>query len=283
MNISEFSKECLDALELNLEIVRNKTNTVAQFMDEFEDEFTWDRIPFTYLFQLFGVWYTDTHFQKPQYGLNAFIDDVALWVAKSEKFELHPKSFRPSIFMSVPEPLTKQYELGYPWVSESSLQGNYSRGERPLTDCVPPYSSKTYKEGGLYRKGIKGTTTYKGPEWDESEENHPAEKQYAVTEFKDGKVKRHKVDPIVIVKKYFLVNESEESIVLSPVNMADAQGGGWPLKIDKKLFHVEYTKAELWLMPLTKQIYDDYKPIQEAIARITACNREEGTDKWQDE
>ena len=253
-------------------------------MNEFENEFVWDRIPFTYLFRLFGVWYTDNNFQKPQYGLNTFIDDVALWAAKSEKFELHPKSFRPSIFMSVPEPLTKKYGLESPWVSESSLQRNYSRGERPLPDCVPPRGPKTnYKEGGLYRKGIKGTATYKGPEWDESEKNHPAEKQYGVAEFKDGKVKSHKVDPIVIVKKYFMINESKESIVLSPVNMADAQGGGWPLKIDKKLFHVEYTKAELWLIPLTKQIYDDYKPIQEAIASIAACNKEDDTDKQQDE
>lgn len=284
MNITEFSRECLDALEPNLEFVRNKANAVAQFMNEFEDEFTWDRIPFTYLFQLFGVWYTDTHFQKPRYGLSAFIDEVALWAAKSEKFEFHPQSFRPCRFMSVPEPLTKKYGLGYPWVKEGSLQRRYDRGERPLADCVPQHDKDTtYKEGGLFRKGTKGTATYQGRDWDESEENHPAEVQYGVTEFKDGKVKRHKVDPIVIVKKYFMINESEESIVLSPVNMADAQGSGWPLEIDKKLFGVEYTKAELWLIPLTKQIYEDYKPIQEAIASIAACNKEDDTDKQQDE
>lgn len=284
MNITEFSRECLDALEPNLEFVRNKANAVAQFMNEFEDEFTWDRIPFTYLFQLFGVWYTDTHFQKPRYGLSAFIDEVALWAAKSEKFEFHPQSFRPCRFMSVPEPLTKKYGLGYPWVKEGSLQRRYDRGERPLADCVPQHDKDTtYKEGGLFRKGTKGTATYQGRDWDESEENHPAEVQYGVTEFKDGNVKRHKVDPIVIVKQYFMINESEESIVLSPVNMADAQGSGWPLEIDKKLFGVEYTKAELWLIPLTKQIYEDYKPIQEAIASIAACNKEDDTDKQQDE
>lgn len=286
MNITEFSKECLDALEPNLEFVRNKTNAVAQFMDEFEDEFTWDRIPFTYLFQLFGVWYTDTHFQKPQYGLNAFIDDVALWAAKSEKFEFHPQSFRPCSFMSIPEPLTKKYGLGYPWVKEGSLQRRYDRGERPLADCVPPRDKNTtYKEGGLFRRGTKGTDTYKGPEWDETEYKcpHPAEVQFVTTEYEDGKVKKYKVEPIVIVKKYFMMNESEENIILSPVNPADAQGNGWPLEIDKKLFGVEYTKAELWLIPLTKQIYEDYKPIQEAIASIAACNREEGTGKQQDE
>lgn len=286
MNTTEFSKECLDALEPNLEFVRNKTNAVAKFMNDLENEFVWDRIPFTYLFRLFGAWYTDNNFQKPQYGLNAFIDDVALWAAKSEKFEFHPQSFRPCSFMSIPEPLTKKYGLESPWVSESSLQRRYNRGERPLADCVPPRDKNTtYKEGGLFRKGTKGTATYKGPEWDETEYKfpHPAEVQFVTTEYEDSKVKKYKVDPIVIVKKYFMMNESEESIVLSPVNMVDAQGSGWPLEIDKKLFGVEYTKAELWLIPLTKQIYEDCKPIQEAIDSITACNSEEGTDKQQDE
>lgn len=284
MNITEFSKECLDVLEPNLQMVREKTNAVAQFLNEHEKEFVWDRIPFTYLFHLFGVWYMDTHFQKPQYKLDAFIDDVALWSGKSEEFEFHPQSFRPCCFMNFPEPLTKKYGLGYPWVREDALQRRYDRGQRPLADCVPQHDKNTtYKEGGLFRKGTKGTATYKGRDWDESEENHPATVQFINSDYVNGKLRKFNTDPVVIEKKYFMINEQEESIILSPVNRAGTQEDKWPLEINKKLFDIEYTKAELWLVPLTRVINEECHPIREAIASITACNTEEDTDKQQDE
>ena len=285
MNITEFSQECLDVLAPNLEIVREKTNAVAQFMNEHEKEFVWSRIPFTYLYQLFCVWYTDTHSQKPQYSLKGFIDDVALWAGKSEEFEFHPQSFRPCGFMDNPEPLTKKYGLGYPWAKENFLQRWYDRGQRPLEDCVPPRNKDTtYKEGGLFRKGSKGTSTYSGRNWDESEYSvtHPATVQYVTTEYVDGKTKKYNLDPIVIEKKHFMMNEQEDCIVLSPVNMADAQGNVWPLEIDKKMYHIEYTKAELWLIPKNRVINEDCRPIREAVANVTAYNSEDNTDKQQD-
>ena len=285
MNISEFSKECLDALAPNLEIVRDKTNVVAQFMNEHEKEFVWSRIPFTYLYQLFCVWYTDTHAQKPQYSLKGFVDDMALWAGKSEEFEFHPQSFRPCGFMDNPEPLTKKYGLGYPWVQEKALQRWYDRGQRPLADCVPPRNNDTtYKEGGLFRKGTKGTSTYNGRNWDESEYSvtHPATVQYIASEYVDGKMKKYNLDPIVITKKHFMMNEQEDCIVLSPVNMTDAQDSVWPLEIDKKMYHIEYTKAELWLIPNNRVINEDCRPIREAVANVTAYNSEDNTDKQQD-
>lgn len=283
MNITEFSQECLDALAPNLQMVREKTNAVAEFLTEHEKEFLWDRIPFTYLFQLFGVWYSDTHSQKPQYKLKAFIADAALWADNSEKFEFHSKPFRPCCFMNDPEPLTQKYGLGYPWVRKNILQRRYERGERPLADCVPQHDKNTtYKEGGLFRKGTKGTSTYKGKNYDESEENHPATVQFIASEYINGKMKRFNIDPVVIEKKYFMINEQEESIILSPVNMADMQGGSWPLEIDKKQFDIEYTKAEIWLVPLTRVINEDCHPIREAVTSITVCNSEENTDKQQD-
>lgn len=283
MNITQFSQECLDALKPNLEMVRNKTNAVAQFLTEHEKEFVWDRIPFTYLFQLFNVWYSDTHNQKSMYKLDAFIDDVALWANKSEDFEFHPQSFRPCRFMSSPEPLTKKYGLGYPWVRDSALQRRYERGERPLADCVPPYDKNTtYKEGGLYRHGKKGSSTYTGRDWDESEEHHPAAVHHITSEYKNGKMRNFKVDPVVIEKTHFMINEQEEHIILVPVDMTDTQGNTWPLKIDKKQFGIEYTKAELWLIPLTRVINQECRPIREAIASVTACSSEEDAGKQQD-
>ncbi len=285
MNITEFSKECLDALAPNLEIVRDKTNAVAQFMNEFEKEFKWDRIPFTYLYNLFGVWYTDTHSQKPQYKLNGFIDDVALWARKSENFEFHPQSFRPCNFMNTPEPLTKKYGLGYPWVKENSLQRWYDRGQRPLSDCVPSQDNNTtYKEGGLFRKGIKGTITYNGRNWDESEykTTHPAIVQYVETEYENGKTKKYNLDPIVIERKHFMINEQEDCIVLSPVNMTDTQDGRWPIGIEKNRFLIEYMKAEIWLIPNNKVINEECTQIREAIDSITANNGEKDAAKQQD-
>lgn len=282
MNITEFSQECLKELEPNLQVVRDKTDAVAQFMNEHEAEFVWDRIPFTYLFQAFGVWYMDTHYQKPQHKLTSFIDDVARWVDRSELFEFHPQSFRPCNFMDEPEPLTKKYGLGYPWVAEKALQRRYERGERPLSDCVPQRDKNTtYKEGGLFRKGTKGTSTYKGPDWDETEERHPAMVQYVANEYTDGKMKKIKLAPVVITKKDFMINEQEDNITLFPVNMPDAQDG-WPLVINKKQFNIEYTKAELWLVPLTSVINDECQPIREAVASITACNNEEEAGGQQD-
>lgn len=285
MNITEFSQECLDALAPNLEIVREKTNAVAQFMNEHEKEFVWSRIPFTYLYQLFCVWYTDTHAQKPQYSLKGFIDDVALWAGKSEEFEFHPQSFRPCGFMDNPEPLTKKYGLGYPWVQEKALQRWYDRGQRPLADCVPPRNKDTtYKEGGLFRKGTKGTSTYSGRNWDESEYSvtHPALVQYVDTEFENDKKKKYNLDPIVIERKHFMINEQEDCIVLFPVNRTDEQDGIWPIGIEKSRFLIENMKAEIWLIPHNMVINEECAPIREAIDRISANNSKEDTDKQQD-
>ena len=58
--------------------------------------------------------------------------------------------------------------------------------------------------------------------------------------------------------------------------------GRWPLVIDKKQFSIEYTKAELWLIPVTKEIDEDCRPIREAVASITACNKEEDAGGQQD-
>jgi len=226
MNITEFSKDCLEALAPNLQLVRDKTNAVAEFLNEHEEEFVWDRIPCTYLFDLFCVWYSDTHCQKPQYKLSAFIDDVALWADKSELFEFHPQSFRPCGFMSSPEPLTQKYGLGYPWLKKGSLERRYERGERPLADCVPQHDKDTtYKKGGLFRKGTKGTAAYTGPDWDESEDNHPAQYQHITSEYKNGKIKRYNIDPIVIKKELFLIHETKERITLSPLNTIDERSG----------------------------------------------------------
>lgn len=272
MNITEFSKECLDEMEPNLEIVRNKTNAVAQFMSEYEEEFVWDRIPFTYLFNAFVVWFSDTHCQKPQYKLTAFIEDVALWADASKEFEFHPKSFRPCNFMADPEPLTKKFGLGHPWIKVDALQRRYERGERPLADCVPEYDKNTtYKEGGLFRKGTKGTSTYKGVDWDESgyTNYHPATTGYVDSEYIDGKKINHDLHPIRIQKEFFLINETEECLSLLPVDKADTQVGNWPLKIDMKQFCMRHAGTELWLVPMTRVIDVECNPIREAIASVT--------------
>lgn len=277
MNIMEFSDECLDEVEPNLQIVRNRTNAVAQFMNELEGEFVWDRIPFTYLFALFVVWYTDTHCQKPQYKLTAFIEDVALWANDSKLFEFHPQSFRPCNFMSDPEPLTKKYGLGYPWVKVDPLQRRYDRGERLLEDCVPEHDKNTtYREGGLFRKGTKGTSTYTGQDWDESgyTNTHPAVVKYVEGENIDGKRINHDLHPIRILKKFFSIHETEERIDLSPVSEVDTQDSNWPLKIDRGQFLIQYTPTEVWLVPMTRVIDAECQPIREAIASVTDDSEE---------
>ena len=276
MNITEFSKDCLEALAPNLQLVRDKTNAVAEFLNEHEEEFVWGRIPCSYLFDIFCVWYSDTHCQKPQYKLNAFIDNVALWADKSELFEFHPQSFRPCRFMGSPEPLTQKYNLGYPWVRKGALERHYERGERPLADCVPQQDKgTTYKKGGLFRKGTKGTSTYTGSDWDESVDDNPAQFQYTVSEYKDSKIKRYNVDTILIKKKLFLINDTEECITLLPFNAAGTQSGSWPVRIDRKLFDVEDTGTELCLIPYTKEVNEEYRPIREAIVSVTACDEED--------
>lgn len=285
MNITEFSKDCLDEVEPNLQIVRNRTNAVSEFMNEYEGELVWDRIPFTYLFHVFVVWYTDTHCQRPQYKLSAFIEDVALWAGDSKEFEFHPKSFRPCGFMVDPEPLTKKFGLGYPWVSKLSLQRRYERGERPLKDCVPDHDKDTtYKEGGLFRKGTKGTSTYTGQDWDESgyTNHHPATVRYVDYEYIDGKKMNYDIHPIKIQKELFLINETGEYINLLPVDKADTQAGSWPLKIDMRRFDRHHAETELWLIPMTRVIDKECGPIREAIASVTTDDKGD-PDEQQDQ
>ncbi len=106
--------------------------------------------------------------------------------------------------------------------------------------------------------------------------------QYITSEYTDGKMRKYNLDPIVIGKKHFMMNEKENCIVLSPVNMADTQSGVWPLVIDKKMFDIEYKKAELWLVPLSREINKDCRLVREAVANVTVNNSEDDTDKQQD-
>ncbi len=124
-------------------------------------------------------------------------------------------------------------------------------------------------------KGTKGTSTYTGSDWDESVDDNPAQFQYTVSEYKDSKIKRYNVDTILIKKKLFLINDTEECITLLPFNAAGTQSGSWPVRIDRKLFDVEDTGTELCLIPYTKEVNEEYRPIREAIVSVTACDEED--------
>jgi Predicted ATPase len=278
MDITEFSKECLDEVEPNLQIVRNRTNAVAEFMNEYEEEFVWDRVPFKFLFDAFVAWYTDTHCQRPQYKLSAFIEDVALWAEGSKIFEFHPKSFRPCGFMDDNEPLIKEFGLGHPWITSNSMFTRYGRGERPLYECKPEHDKNTtYREGGLFRKGIKGTSTYKGLEWDESgyTTGHPALVGYCTDTYVDGKKKKYYLHKFRIQRKFFSIDETKTTIDLSPVNKADIQDDIWPVRLYKEHFLTFNADTEFWLVPRTIAIDEKCCPIREAIDRITGDNKED--------
>lgn len=104
---------------------------VRQFFDELCEEFTWDVLPYTYLYELFKAWFKLNQPSGTLIGKNTFVNNLIQiikpdsgWIAEKNKQVLTAGK------MNRPEPLNIQYNL------TNWLNANY-KGQDPNKLAIP--------------------------------------------------------------------------------------------------------------------------------------------------
>lgn len=111
MDYYELSKPA--ATEIVLAEYKQFNDPVRQFFEEFEDQFTWDLLPFQFLHDLYRAWFAKTSPSGSPVGRNGFIKDVVNIAAESGTWFCKDKNLniRPGNRLSAPEPLVAEYDL----------------------------------------------------------------------------------------------------------------------------------------------------------------------------
>ena len=117
-------ESCLNTLQEYKEF----NDPVRQFMDEFEDVFTWDLLPFPFLYELYKAWFRKNSPNGSIQGKNKFISELVNVVKTNGKWYCLDKSktIRSSGKMSQPEPLIAIYDL-QEWKNPTYNGGDISK------------------------------------------------------------------------------------------------------------------------------------------------------------
>lgn len=86
---------------------------VRQYWDEFKDQFQWDLLPFTFLYDLYKEWFKKTSPSGSVLGKTGFVKDLLAILQPSDGWYCVDKSakIRTANRMSGPEPLIIEYKL----------------------------------------------------------------------------------------------------------------------------------------------------------------------------
>jgi putative DNA primase/helicase len=102
-----------EATKIALEDFKKANDPVRSFFQEFEEDFTWDLLPFPFLYELYRAWFTKTSPSGSPIGRNNFIKDIVsitnqstLWYCPDKELKL-----RPGTKMAVAEPLVVEFGL----------------------------------------------------------------------------------------------------------------------------------------------------------------------------
>lgn len=134
-----------EASQLVLDEYKKANDPVRAFWDEFEEAFVWDLLPFSFLYDLYKVWFSKTNPSGSPIGRNNFITDLVAIVEKSTMFYCADKAakIRPAKRMSSPEPLIARFDLK-DWMDTSYP------GTDPLKKSIVFPLAPTYR--GLQRQ-----------------------------------------------------------------------------------------------------------------------------------
>lgn len=134
-----------EATRLVLEEYKISNDPVRAFWDEFEEAFVWDLLPFSFLYDLFKVWFAKTNPSGSPIGRNNFVNDLVGIVDKSPLWFCSDKAakVRTASRMSKPEPLIARYDL------KDWMNPNYS-GTDPVKKSLFIGASPNYR--GLQRQ-----------------------------------------------------------------------------------------------------------------------------------
>ena len=96
-----------------LEEYKEYNDPVRQFLDEMLPQFKWDLVPFTFMYDLYKVWFLRTVPKGSVQGRNTFITDVLNLLTPQTGWQCPGRgvAIRAGKKMSVPEPLIIEYEL----------------------------------------------------------------------------------------------------------------------------------------------------------------------------
>ena len=96
-----------------LEDYKEFNDPVRDFMDEMSDQFQWDLLPFTFLYDLYKAWFAKIQPSGSVLGRNMFINDIIgvanthpMWRSQGKKALIKSAGK-----MNVPEPLILRYDL----------------------------------------------------------------------------------------------------------------------------------------------------------------------------
>ena len=138
---------------------------IRAFWEEFEEVFTWDLLPFPFLYDLYKAWFAKTNPSGSPTGRNVFINDLVAITNKSTLWYCLDKTakIRPAGRMMAPEPLIAAYDLR-DWMNPS-----YS-GPDPLKKGTFTTPGPNYR--GLQRQGPPpgpATTSITATPWEPSD------------------------------------------------------------------------------------------------------------------
>jgi putative DNA primase/helicase len=102
-----------EATRLVLEEYKGFNDPVRSFWEEFEEAFTWDLLPFSFLYDLYKAWFAKTNPSGSPIGRNVFASDLFGIIQKSPRWycDDKTKNIRSGNKMDQPEPLIARFDL----------------------------------------------------------------------------------------------------------------------------------------------------------------------------
>lgn len=140
MNYYKFTESL--TLQTSLETYKEANDPVRAFFNEFEHEFVWRLLPYSFLYDLYTSWFKEAAPSGTPIGRNTFILRINELVAKSDHWKATKENaIRIANRMDAPEPMISRYNLKY-WKNP-----NYS-GSNIDKICSPVLANR-YR--GIYR------------------------------------------------------------------------------------------------------------------------------------
>lgn len=112
---------------------KEANDPIRSFWEEFRDQFVWDLLPFTFLYDLYKVWFTRVSPSGSPVSRQRFVADLAAVVRSDTEFDCADKNkkIRPSTMLDAPEHLIAEYELKS-WYSPSYSGSDLDRLCKPV-------------------------------------------------------------------------------------------------------------------------------------------------------
>lgn len=92
---------------------KEANDPVRAFWEEFRERFTWDLLPFPFLFDLYKLWFQQVSPSGSPVSRQQFIADLMSILAKDDKWSCADKrkKIRPGLMMNSPEPLIAEFQV----------------------------------------------------------------------------------------------------------------------------------------------------------------------------